>query len=123
MNNSELSGKLSTWLADFESLREVSIPAKDKLIMYLAGRISDSVFIESDPDVLTLKIDGRTQYARITKEDKVHGVVHMQMLNDLSFMVLTYAALKELCPGAQIVAALDAVNGKEPTAPFKHWKQ
>jgi hypothetical protein len=118
MTNSELRGNLARWLSDFEMLSEGKIPNSDKLVLFLASRIEDSVFIEKDLDVLAIKKDGKTQYARVLSEDKSRGVISLQLLDDRSYMMITYGELKKMCPGSAIVAALDEANGSAPARPF-----
>lgn len=110
MKNSELRGNLTKWITEFESMMG-PIPNTDKLIPYLASRIEDTVFIEQDDDVIEIKHNGKTQPARVLSEEKGRGMVQLQLLHDQSFMMLTYSELKKIAPGAQIVKALDAVNG------------
>tara|TARA_R110000824_G_scaffold526_11_gene3386 strand:+ start:3834 stop:4130 length:297 start_codon:yes stop_codon:yes gene_type:complete len=87
-----------------------SVPNRDRLVEYLTSRIEESVFIESDPDVVQVVHKGKKQPARIIEEQRGSGVVRLQLLHDRSFMVLTYDALKAMMPGAELVSALDAVN-------------
>jgi hypothetical protein len=91
----------------FETMTD-PIVHKSKLIEYLAGRIEDTVFIERDPDVIMVRKDGKMQPARVTFEDKARGIVSLSLLSDKTSMVLSYTALKEMSPGSEIVAALDA---------------
>lgn len=119
MTNSELRGSLTKWIGEFEALAG-AIPNKDKLIPYLASRIEDTVFIESDPDVIEIMHNGKKQPARILDEQKGRGIVQLQLLHDRSFMMLTYGELKKIAQGSEIVAALDAVNGTNHSLMAQH---
>lgn len=111
MTNSQLRGCLTDWISLFESMQG-QIPSKDKLIEYLASRLEDTVFIERDPDVIMIRKDGKTQPARVTHEDEARGIVSLTLLSDKTTMMLTYAALKEMSPGAEIASALDSIKNR-----------
>jgi hypothetical protein len=117
MNNSELRGSLTKWIGEFEVLVG-QIPNKDKLVPYLASRIEDTVFVESDPDVIEIMHNGKKQPARILSEQKSRGIVQLQLLHDHSFMTLAYDGLKKIAKGSDIVRALDAVNGTNHSQMF-----
>jgi hypothetical protein len=111
MKNSELRERVGKWLETFESLIG-SIPNRDKLAKYLVTCIEGEVFIERDEDVITIKKDGKSQYARVVSENKAGGTVSIELLDDKSQMMLTYAALKTMSPGAEIVSALDSLASR-----------
>jgi len=111
MKNSELRERVGKWLINFEDLAG-NIPNRDKLAKYLVTCIEGEVFIERDEDVITIKKDGKSQYARVLSESKAAGTVHLELIDDKTQMVLTYAALKTMSPGAEIVSALDLLASR-----------
>jgi hypothetical protein len=111
MKNSELRERVGKWLETFEDLTG-SIPNRDKLAKYLVTCIEGEVFIERDEDVITIKKDGKSQYARVISENKASGTVSIELLDDKSQVMLTYAALKKMSPGAEIVSALDSLASR-----------
>jgi hypothetical protein len=117
MNNSEMRGSVTKWINEFCDMFSVQIPNQDQLCSYLANRIEENLVIENDPDVLMVRKDNKLQPARVINEDKSRGVVSLQLLSDKSYMMLTYAALKEMSSGAEIVSALNSAAGID-THPF-----
>lgn len=111
MNSSELRQRVPEWLNTFEEISG-KIQSKDSLAKYLVSRIEAEVFIERDPDVIKIRKDGRSEYARILNEDKARGIVSLELIDSKSQMVLTYAALREMCEGGVLVSALDYVSNR-----------
>ena len=111
MNNTELRGSIAKWIAEFESFMGLDVPEGRKLVEFLSTRIEDSVFIENDPDIITIVEDGKRQLARIIKEDHDRGIVTMQKLADKTYMTVSYQALSKIAKGPEIVSALDHLKG------------
>ena len=111
MKNSELRQRVPKWLETFESI-SVPIPNRDNLAKYLINCIEGEVFIERDPDVIKIRKDGKSEYARILNEDKARGIVSLELIDSKSQMVLTYAALREMCESGVLVSALDYVSNR-----------
>lgn len=109
MNNSDLRKRVPQWLDTFENISG-EVGNKAKLAKYLISCIEGEVFIEKDEDVITIKKDGKSQYARVIAEDQARGTVSLVLLDDKTQMLLTYAALKAMSTGAEIVSALNALN-------------
>ena len=119
MKNSELRGSLTKWLSEFRHLTAGTFKVDD-LTAFLASRIEDTVFVERDDDVIEIMHKGKKQPARILEEQKGRGIVQLQLLHDQSYMMLTYGELKKISTGAQIVSALDAVNGTSHSQMAQH---
>tara|TARA_R110002111_G_scaffold262758_2_gene340821 strand:- start:40789 stop:41142 length:354 start_codon:yes stop_codon:yes gene_type:complete len=111
MNNSEMRGSVAKWVNEFCDMFSVQIPNHDQLCNYLANRIEENLVVENDPDVLMVRKDGKLQPARVINEEKGRGVVTVQLLGDRSYMMMTYAELKKMSSGAEVVAALNAAAG------------